>query len=251
MAGPASEKQATFFVGTSGWTYAHWKGSFYPADLPNKRWFDYYASHFSSVEVNATFYRTFKDETYLKWRECSPTGFGYVLKAPKQITHRKYLLDVEADIKDFYQSCGLLQEKFEMILLQVAPNMHYDLPRLQKALHAFPDPSRVAVEFRRSEWLNQSILDLLREVGATLCNVDSPQHRLSDLLTSQRAYLRLHGRNHWYAYNYSDEELGEIAKLSKEVAMRGAKKVYIFFNNDFHGYAPINAMTLSKILKKQ
>lgn len=244
------QKQPTFFVGTSGWTYDHWKGSFYPVDLPRKRWFDYYASHFSSVEVNATFYRTFKDETYLKWRECAPPGFGYVLKAPKQITHRKYLLDVEADIKDFCRSCGLLQEKFEMILLQVAPNMPCDLPRLQKALLAFPDPAKVAVEFRRSEWLSQSTLDLLRDVGATLCNVDSPQHRLGDLLTSSRAYLRLHGRKHWYSYNYSNEELGEIAKLSMELAMRGAQRIYIFFNNDFDGHAPANARTLMELLNE-
>jgi uncharacterized protein YecE (DUF72 family) len=246
-----SPNQPVFFVGTSGWTYDHWKGRFYPANLPKKSWFDYYANHFSAVEVNATFYRTFKDQTYLNWKECAPQGFGYVFKAPKLITHRKYLVDVDEDIKTFYRSCTFLQDKFEMILLQVAPNMPYDPERLMKALMAFPDPQRVAVEFRRPEWHNQDVMSLLQTIGATICNVDSPQQKISNDLTSDRAYLRLHGRKHWYSYNYSNDELREIADLSHELARRGAKRVYIFFNNDYEGYAPANAMTLSGLLSAQ
>jgi uncharacterized protein YecE (DUF72 family) len=175
-------------------------------------------------------------------------GFGYVLKAPQLITHRKYLLDVDEDIQAFYHSCSLLQEKFELILLQVAPNTPYDLVRLKKALQAFPDPGRVAVEFRRPEWLSQDTLSVLRTVGATICNVDSPQQKISDSLTSRRAYLRLHGRNHWYAHNYSQDELKGIATLAQELARRGASRVYIFFNNDFEGYAPANALALKGLL---
>ena len=244
----STTEQPTIFVGTSGWTYDHWKGLFYPATLPQKSWFDYYARKFSAVEVNATFYRTFKDQTYQNWRERAPQGFGYVLKAPKLITHRKYLVDVEVDIKAFYRSCTLLQEKFEMILLQVAPNMPYDLDRLYETLRAFDNPSRVAVEFRRPEWLNPQTMDLLRSVGATICNVDSPQQQITDHLTSDRAYLRLHGRKHWYAYNYSEAELKEIAELTYNLASRGAQRVYIFFNNDFEGYAPANAIALQGLL---
>ena len=244
------QNQPVFFIGTSGWTYDHWKGCFYPENLAQKLWFDYYASHFSAVEVNATFYRTFENQTYQQWRQHAPQGFGYVLKAPRLITHRKCLVDVEEDIKVFYQSCDLLQEKFEMILLQVAPNIPADLRRLQKALLAFPDPARVAVEFRRPEWLNQTTMDLLEDVGATICNVDSPQHTLTDLLTSDRAYLRLHGRKHWYSYNYSNNELREIANLARELGKRGAKRIYIFFNNDYEGFAPANAMVLIKLLSE-
>jgi len=247
---PISPNLPVFFIGTSGWTYDHWKGLFYPENLPKKGWFDYYASNFSAVEINATFYRTFKDETYLNWKERSPQGFGYVLKTPKLITHRKYLVNVEEDIKAFYRSCALLQDKFEMILLQVAPNIPCDLERLQRALHAFPDTGRVAVEFRRQEWLNQDTLSLLQEVGATICNVDSPQHKLTDHLTSDRAYLRLHGRKHWYSYNYSKDELREIADLARELARRGANRVYIFFNNDYEGFAPTNALTLIELFRE-
>jgi uncharacterized protein YecE (DUF72 family) len=127
--------------------------------------------------------------------------------------------------------------------------MPCDLERLESALHAFPDPGRVAVEFRRAEWLNPETLDMLKDVGATFCNVDSPRQRHSNQLTSHRAYLRLHGRKHWYSYNYSGEELMEIADLAQDLAARGAKKVYIFFNNDYQGHAPANALTLSELLK--
>jgi uncharacterized protein YecE (DUF72 family) len=240
--------QATFFVGTSGWTYDHWKGCFYPESQAKSRWFDYYASRFSAVEINATFYRPFTDQTYLKWRERAPQGFGYVLKVPKTITHRKYLVDVEADVQVFCQSAALLEDKLEMVLLQVAPGTPYDLERLRKALLAFSEPIRVAIEFRNPHWFNEEVEGLLREVGATFCNPDSPRQKLTDILTSDRAYLRLHGRTHWYSYNYSHDELVEISKLAQEIARRGANRVYIFFNNDFEGYAPANALALLDIL---
>lgn len=135
-------------------------------------------------------------------------------------------------------------------MLQVAPATPYDLERLRKALLAFPDPSKVAVEFRRSCWFTPETENLLREVGATFCNVDSPRQTLTDILTSNYAYLRLHGRKRWYSHNYSDDELQEIAHLAKGLVNQGARRVYIFFNNDFEGYAPANALALLKILEK-
>ena len=241
--------QAVFFIGTSGWTYDHWKGCFYPVGLPKSQWFEYYSSHLPAVEVNATFYRAFNDHTYLNWKERAPQGFGYVLKAPRNITHRKYLIGVEEDIKTFCRSSALLGDRMEMILLQVAPGTPYNLERLEKALRAFSDPGRVAVEFRNPHWLTQETESLLQAVGATFCNVDSPQQKLTNLLTSDRAYLRLHGRGHWYAYNYSHDELKEIANLAQELASRGARRVFVFFNNDFEGYAPANALTLLELIR--
>jgi uncharacterized protein YecE (DUF72 family) len=240
--------QATYFIGTSGWTYDHWKGCFYPEGLPQSRWFDFYAGQFNAVEINATFYRAFKEQTYLNWKARAPQGFGYVLKAPKTITHRKLLVGVEEDIRAFCQSSTLLEDHLEMILLQVAPGTPYDLPTLEKALRAFPDPTQVAVEFRHPDWLNPDTESLLRAVGASFCNVDSPRQKLTNVLTSARAYLRLHGRERWYSHDYTAGELQEIAGLARELAQRGARQVYIFFNNDFAGYAPANALALRKLL---
>ena len=237
-----------FFVGTSGWTYDHWKGCFYPADLAKSRWFDFYTTQFNAVEVNATFYRTFQDTTYMKWKERAPQGFGYVLKAPKNITHRKLLRDVEGDIQAFCRSAALLEDRFEMILLQVAPNLPYDHGLLRAALQAFTDPSRVAVEFRNERWNNPETEALLSSLGVTWCNPDSPRKPLTEILTSGRAYLRLHGRDHWYYGNYPDEELRKIADAARRLASRGAQRVYAFFNNDFGGFAPANARVLQKFL---
>lgn len=239
------------FVGTSGWTYDHWHGSFYPPDLAKSRWFDYYAGHFNSVEINATFYRAFQDQTYLKWKARAPLGFGYVLKAPKNITHRKLLRDVEADIQDFCRSAALLGEKFEMILLQAAPGLPYDPGLLRSALQAFDDPARVAVEFRHPRWYNPQIERLLSSLGAAFCNVDSPGQDLTEILTSERAYLRLHGHEQWYASDYSADDLLRIAGLIRRLVGRGARRVYVFFNNDFGGYAPFNALALQTLLTNQ
>lgn len=246
---PITLNQTTYFVGTSGWTYDDWKGRFYPIDLPKTRWFEYYSSHFSTVEVNATFYRAFKDNTYLNWKKRAPQGFSYVLKAPKTITHRKYLVDAEEEIKSFSQSSALLEDLLGLILLQVAPSTPYDVKILQKALLAFPDPSRVAVEFRNPDWLTRETENLLQALGTTFCNADSPRQKLTNILTSNRAYLRLHGRGKWYLYNYSNDELKEIADQARELATRGASQVYIFFNNDYEGYAPANALALLKLLE--
>ena len=244
----ATNPPPVFFIGTSGWTYDHWRGNFYPPDLAKSRWLNFYVGQFNAVEINATFYRTFQDQTYLKWKARAPQGFVYVLKAPKAITHRKLLKGAEADIQAFSRSASLLGEAFGMILLQVAPSLPYDTGLLLDALQAFDDPGRVAVEFRHPRWYNPEIESLLTSVGAAFCNVDAPRQPLTNILTSQRAYLRLHGREHWYSSDYSTDDLCQIADLARRLIARGADCVYIFFNNDIGGYAPANALSLQQML---
>jgi uncharacterized protein YecE (DUF72 family) len=237
-----------FLVGTSGWTYPDWQGIFYPEAWPKSRWLEYYVTKFTTVEINATFYRTFKDQTYHKWRERAPRGFCYVLKTPRFITHRKRLKDADAEIKSFWRSACLLEDKLGLILLQLAPSTAYDPDLLRKALLSFGDPRKIAVEFRHKKWLTEEIRDLLKEVGCVACNPDSPGGELTDWVTSEVAYIRLHGRKQWFDYDYSLQELREIAALARRMAKLGAKQVYIFFNNDFAGYAPRNALTILEML---
>jgi len=236
------------WIGTSGWTYDHWKGRFYPAELPRSRWFSHYAGIFSTVEINATFYRNFKDQTFLNWSSKAPPGFSYVLKAPRPITHYKLLLSADAEIKEFWRSACLLEDKLGLVLLQVAPDTPYDLERLENALRAFPDPGRVAVEFRNAQWMNPEARLLLESLGTAYCDADSPRSRLKGWVTSKTGYIRLHGRKQWYFHNYTHEELEEIAGTARGMALQGAEDVYIFFNNDFEGYAPQNALELREIL---
>ncbi len=238
-------------VGTSGWSYPHWKGRFYPDDWPKSRWFEYYAREFSTVEVNATFYRRFRDQTYCNWRDRAPEGFVYVVKAPRIITHLKYLKDAEREIREFRRSALLLQNRLGLILLQLAPRTPYDLDLLERALLSFGDPRGVAVEFRDERWLNRDTWALLKGLGAIFCTIDSPKNAPMDWVTSDTAYIRLHGRKKWYAHDYSYQELKEIADLAKRMAMSGAKRAYIFFNNDFEGCAPKNARALRQMLKEK
>jgi uncharacterized protein YecE (DUF72 family) len=241
-------KTTSFLVGTSGWTYPHWQGRFYPADWPKSKWFEYYTQKFSVVEVNATFYRTFKEQTYHTWRAKAPEEFRYVLKAPRLITHRKYLKDVENECQTFYKSAALLEDRLGLILLQLAPNTPYEPERLRKALLAFDDPTKIAVEFRHTRWFTEETRLLLTELGAAFCTADSPKTELMDWLTADTAYFRLHGRKRWFAYDYSNEELRRIADLARRLRKRGAKEIYIFFNNDFEGSAPKNALALQEML---
>jgi uncharacterized protein YecE (DUF72 family) len=239
-----------FYIGTSGWTYDDWKGDFYPTRLPKSRWFEFYAQHFNAVEINATFYRIFKPETYQKWRQKAPPGFRYAIKAPKLMTHNKMLAGVCDEITDFYRCAQILEESFGMILLQLSPRMPLDYVRLTQALQSFLDPTRVAVEFRHAQWDGEQTRDVLQRSGAAYVCTDSHACHLQERLTGKRAYIRLHGRRSWYADNYSNGELQEIASLAYCLADRGAEEVYVFFNNDVGGHAPRNALSLRELLGK-
>jgi uncharacterized protein YecE (DUF72 family) len=237
-----------FYIGTSGWSYDHWKNKFYPGDLPKTKWFIHYCKYFSSVEINATFYRRFKDQTYIKWKNQAGPGFRYVLKAPRIITHRKFLINAEDDIKYFSDSASLLEDKLGLILLQLAPKTKYDPELLKKTIFLFGNPTKLAIEFRNIQWLNDEIYKILKESGAVYCNADSPKTSLIDWVTSETAYIRLHGRKNWYSYNYSDRELAEISSLVNYYIEKGIKRIYIFFNNDFEGNAPRNALSIMEML---
>jgi len=127
--------------------------------------------------------------------------------------------------------------------------MPYEPSRLRQAILAFGDPRQVAVEFRRENWFNDEIQALLSELGAVFCDAESPHFQLTGWVTSSTGYMRLHGRHRWYSYNYSDEELKELASKACQMETSGAKRVYIFFNNDYEGYAPANALSLIEMLK--
>lgn len=241
--------QSPFRIGTSGWSYDHWRETFYPAGLAKQRWFDYYAARFDTVEVNATFYRRFRDETYHRWRERAPAGFRYVLKVPRLISHRKHLHDCAGEIAAFCRSAALLGETLGLLLLQLPPSMPYDPPRLRAALAAFGNPGRVAVEFRNPRWLTDETRALLCESGAVFCCADSPDQPLGDWLTADQGYIRLHGRQRWYDYDYPHRELEQIGQAARRMVAQGARRVYLFFNNDAAGYAPHNAQQLRTMLQ--
>ncbi len=246
-----SRPKTTYYIGTSGWVYDDWKGVFYPGTLSKQKWFGFYAQHFQSVEVNATFYRFFKDATYRKWYERAPKDFKYVLKVPRLITHYKKLQDANDIIQSFEYSAMLLKEKLGNLLLQIPSNMPYDPIRLDMALKSFKHPKLVSVEIRKREWLTDEFLDVLRKNKVSYCNPDEPGWRLDKILTSQTGYLRLHGRSDWYNHEYDAKEMDEIRDCALSLSEQGARQVFVYFDNTAYGYALKNAMKLKKKIEHE
>ena len=244
-----SKKIPELFIGTSGWSYQDWRKKFYPPEIPQSHWLEFYSNHFKTVEINATFYRSFPNETYEKWYQSVPSDFHFVIKISRYITHRKHLIDIEDSVRQAEESALLLKDKLGLMLLQLPPAMPYNLDRLQAALSAFKNPSKVVIEFRNTNWLTAEAKKIMRDYKAIFCNIDSPHLQVQTSLTSQIAYIRLHGHTKMYNYNYTHLQLEEIGENAEKLVRSGAKQVYIFFNNDYHANAIRNAKVLIELLK--
>ncbi len=237
-------------IGTSGFYYEHWKGVFYPEDLPKSRFFEYYCRYFDTVELNSTFYHLPKAKTIEHWRSKSPDGFLFALKAYRAITHYKRLVDVEDELYRFLHLVKPLRPKLGPILFQLPPSLHKDLNVLESFLHLLPPSYRFAVEFRHRSWYEEEIFDLLRKFGVALCIHDFGKKQTPLEVTSDFVYIRFHGPSGRYRGSYDDEVLREWAK--KIVAFE--RDVFCYFNNDYEGNAVKNAFTLKAFVaqvKKQ
>lgn len=243
------ESKTKYLIGTSGWTYEAWRHVFYPKELTQSKWLEYYAEHFPIVELNATYYQFFKKQNFIDWHDRVPKKFRFVVKIPRLITHYKRLLNADNKIKQFCNLAEHLQEKLELYLLQLPLNIPYHPERLRMTLKAFDDPKKVVVEFRNPIWLTREAKDLLSEFKCVFCTPDSPETKLLNWLTAKKGYIRLHGKKRWYNYRYSNQELQQVARFAKRLAQRGARTIYVFFNNDYAGYAVENAMYLQTLLK--
>ncbi len=236
-------------IGTSGFSYKHWRGTFYPADLAQKNWFDYYCEHFPTVELNVTFYRLPKEETFKKWRSETPEHFSFALKGSRFITHIKRLKDPADPLKTFMDRMRPLGPKIGVLLWQLPPNFKRDTERLKGFLRALRRyRRRSAVEFRNESWLEGEIFDLLEDEGVGLCMADWPPFVDELPITADFTYIRRHGQGGSYATKYSIEELKNDARRIR-IYRRQKKDTYIYFNNDAYGYAPQNALELRRILK--
>lgn len=236
------------YIGTSGWTFNDWRGAFYPEKLAKSKWFNYYSQLFNAIEINATFYRRFEQSTYEKWYNNAPEGFKYILKAPQTITHRKYLKNCLPEAEAFVSSALHLKEKLGGVLLQLHPNTKYNPEILDEVLKNFNLPGMVTVEFRNEKWLTEETTAVLTEHKAIGCNCQSPKLTKLDWITYETAYFRLHGRDKWYDYDYTDEELNEFAEIIKSFENNGVKKIFVFFNNDVNASSPRNAGSLKRII---
>ena len=236
-------------VGCSGWNYAHWRnGVFYPPRLPASRWLDFYAERFDTVEVNATFYRLPKREAVAHWVEQSPPGFLFAVKGSRYLTHIKRLLDLGQGLDRYYERIEPLvrSPKLGPVLWQLPANFHRDDERLAAALERLP-PGRHCFEFRHGSWFVDEVYELLRSHGVALVVGDTPERPFqSHEWTADWTFLRFHHGHRGHRGNYSETELQEWAERIGGWGGRG--DVFAYFNNDWEGFAPRNALRLCELL---
>ena len=244
------------FFGTSGFMYPHWKGHFYPKNVLRKDWFGYYTKQFDTVELNVSFYRLPKKETFANWRKkAGPpsanrrSGFVFSIKGSRYITHVKRLKDCQEAVKRFFEAANAVKNGKDIVLWQLPPRMKANSERLEGFLNTLPRSWRHAFEFRSSTWLTVKIFELLRRYKAAIVFQDFPDWPITEEVTTDFVYLRFHGRTHLYTSGYSKKELEEWSRKIDKWMSRGLD-IYAYFNNDALCYAVENARTLKELVKK-
>jgi uncharacterized protein YecE (DUF72 family) len=238
-------------IGCSGWNYAHWRhGVFYPERCPPARWLAYYAQRFDTVELNTTFYRLPHATAVARWVAETPGDFVFASKVSRYVTHVKRLSDSEHHLPLLLERIEPLlhSPKLGPLLWQLPPTFKRDDERLATALDAAPRELRHAFEFRHESWFAPGVMALLREHNAALVIGDRPEIASFQIheLTADFAFVRFHHGSRGHGGNYSDAELEEWAERLRAWGERG--DVYAYFNNDWEGFAPRNALHLRELL---
>jgi uncharacterized protein YecE (DUF72 family) len=234
-------------VGCSGWEYKHWRGGFYPADLPRTRWFEHYAAAFDTVEINNTFYRLPEERTFAAWAERAPAGFVYAVKASRFLTHMKKLKSPEEPLDRLFTRMRPLAGRLGPVLYQLPPGWPIDLRRLEHFLQALPQGVRHVVEFRNSSWYADEVMGLLERYSVALCVHDMQGSATGRQRVGPFIYVRFHGATAHYGGGYSDDRLAGWAEWLGSQRAAGLD-VYAYFNNDIGGHAPRNAGTLRTLM---
>lgn len=229
-------------VGTSGYSYKEWKGSFYPEKLPAKDMLRYYGERFGAVEINNTFYRMPKTAVVEAWASEVPASFQFVLKASQRITHILRLKDVGEPVSILLNVAGALGDRLGPLLFQLPPNMKKDVQRLRDLLALIPRHQRVTLEFRHASWFDDEVFGALREHAATLCTAEAEGDLAVPLVsTADWGYLRLR------LPEYTDAELCQWLQRVREQPWQEA---YVFFKHEDEGKGPQFARRFLELAKE-
>ncbi len=237
-------------IGTSGWHYQHWRGPFYSERCPSSRMLDYYLEHFDTVEINNSFYKLPAEETFACWRDATPPGFCFAVKASRFITHNKKLKDPENALENFLPRAEKLGKKLGPVLFQLPPKWHVNVDRLDEFLSVLPKGKRhrYAFEFREPTWLNEQVYRVLRRHNAAFCIYELSGFQTENIITADWTYVRLHGPGGKYQGSYSTEQLSSWAEHIESWS-RKLSAVYVYFDNDQAGYAAHNAIELKRLVR--
>ena len=218
------------YVGTSGYSYKEWKGSFYPEKIPAKAMLRFYSERLSTVEINNSFYRMPQKSMLENWKEQVPATFRFSLKAPQRITHFKRLKDTEEETKYFFETASVLEGQFGVVLFQLPPNLKKDLPRLEAFVNNLPQYPFAAFEFRHPTWFDDDVLELLRSQNRALVVSDTDDMPTTHIdKTADWGYLRLR------RVNYSEENLAE---WHQRIRAQDWKETFVFFKHEDEGTGP-------------
>lgn len=241
---------AKLLIGCSGFSYRHWRGNFYPEEIPQKNWFSHYRTVFPTVELNVTFYRTPTADTFKHWYEESEQHFSFAVKGSRYITHIKRLVDIDSAVERFFTPAKELKEKLKVILWQFPPQFKCDLQRLEIFLDLIKEYQvRSTLEFRNESWLCSEVTELCRTRNISLCMADAPTFIDETPLTADFVYIRRHGMQGSYNGSYSTAQLEQDAKRIRGYLAKNLD-VFIYFNNDAGGAAPQNAVELAGMLRE-
>lgn len=238
--------QKKIHIGTSGWSYKHWRGTFYPQEIKIKDHFNYYTRHFNTVEINNTFYGLPSAETFLKWNNAVNDAFLFVIKANRYITHIKKLSNASESMTLFMERIKLLGKKLGPVLFQLPPTLKPNLEILEIFLQELPENHRYVFEFRNKDWHTEELYLLLKKYNCALCIYELAGYMSPVKITANFVYLRLHGPDDKYQGNYSDEILKEWAAQCREWSE--TKEVFVYFDNDEKGYAAFNALKFKELI---
>jgi len=219
------------WVGTSGYNYPEWKGSFYPETLPAAKMLPYYAERFPTVEINYTFYRAPSEKILQGWDAATPERFKLTLKAPKRITHDARLRDCADRVRQFLETAAVLGPKLGVLLFQLPPNLKKDVALFDAFLDAFPPRVCAAFEFRHVSWLDEEIYARLRARNLALCVADSERLSTPVEVTADYAYFRLRDEG------YGPADIERWARVVEE-RTRQCRDVYVYFKHEESGKGP-------------
>lgn len=218
------------YVGTSGYSYKEWKGSFYPDKIPAKDMLSYYAERLSTVEINATFYRMPQKSMLETWTEQVTKNFRFSLKAPQRVTHFKRLKDVDQETNYFLETASVLEGQLGVVLYQLPPNMKKDIERLENFVKILPAQPRSAFEFRHPTWFDDDVLEVLRSRNHALCISDTDDLPVTHIdKTADWGYLRLR------RVNYSEDDL---KNWLDQIGKQQWNETFVFFKHEDEGTGP-------------
>jgi uncharacterized protein YecE (DUF72 family) len=241
------------YLGTQGWSYADWVGSFYPPGTRPDRYLSLYTRSFDAVELDTTFYGIPSASRVATWRDTTPPDFVFTAKLPRSITHDRRLVDAGDELRDFLQSLKPLGAKLGAVLIQLPPDFSGDeRPALEGFLALLPGDVRFAAEFRHRSWLNDDTFDLLRRHHVAWTIADLWYMPVTPVLTTDFTYLRLLGnrRQITRVHTVQIDRRADLERWAEELERfaRDVERVYGFVNNHYSGHSPADVRTLRHLL---